>query len=336
MAKVIHSMIRVRDLDASMKFYDAAFGLTVGRPVRLRRLHAGLSAQSRERFRDRADLEPRPRRALHAWRRLRPCRRRGAGSRQRASALHRARPQAQPDQGIPARRRADGQVLLRPGSRRLQDRGSAAARPLSLTRTIDRDTRGANEWRKRHVEDDDGSPRLPGGDVGRRRDRGGGGRQPGDRRQRRLGDDDQGADRRRGGDAGADGARDLSARPCWTMRSTARWSTALDEKAAADPALLRSLQEGVATLDRAKQFDTLDDEAARIAGAEGRSRPRAPFQTVRGECVTGIYNNPEVWQVFGYEGARRSRAATSTAASATSTGCRTPEGGSQSWPQNLN
>jgi lactoylglutathione lyase len=27
-AKVIHSMIRVRDLDASMKFYEAAFGLT--------------------------------------------------------------------------------------------------------------------------------------------------------------------------------------------------------------------------------------------------------------------------------------------------------------------
>ena len=27
MAKVIHSMIRVRDLDASMKFYETAFGL---------------------------------------------------------------------------------------------------------------------------------------------------------------------------------------------------------------------------------------------------------------------------------------------------------------------
>ncbi|WP_119300920.1 VOC family protein [Dongia deserti] len=27
MAKIIHSMIRVRDLDASMKFYDTAFGL---------------------------------------------------------------------------------------------------------------------------------------------------------------------------------------------------------------------------------------------------------------------------------------------------------------------
>ena len=28
----------------------------------------------------------------------------------------------------------------------------------------------------------------------------------------------------------------------------------------------------------------------------------APFQTVRGECVVGIYNNPDVWKVLGYEG----------------------------------
>ena len=28
-----------------------------------------------------------------------------------------------------------------------------------------------------------------------------------------------------------------------------------------------------------------------------------PFQTVRGECITGIYNNPAVWRHFGYEGA---------------------------------
>ncbi|NJM92295.1 MAG: twin-arginine translocation signal domain-containing protein [Rhodospirillaceae bacterium] len=50
------------------------------------------------------------------------------------------------------------------------------------------------------------------------------GRQPGDRRQRRLGDVDQGADRRRGGDAGAHGARDYRT-TCWTIRSTARSST---------------------------------------------------------------------------------------------------------------
>jgi hypothetical protein len=26
------------------------------------------------------------------------------------------------------------------------------------------------------------------------------------------------------------------------------------------------------------------------------------FQKVRGGLVTGIYNNPEVWPLFGYEG----------------------------------
>ena len=75
---------------------------------------------------------------------------------------------------------------------------------------------------------------------------------------------------------------------------------ALDEKAAADPALLRSLQEGAATL-KSKKFDTLDE-----AGQEAVLREietSAPFQAVRGECVTGIYNNPDVWKVLGYEGA---------------------------------
>jgi hypothetical protein len=73
----------------------------------------------------------------------------------------------------------------------------------------------------------------------------------------------------------------------------------LDEKAAADPALLRSLQEGAATL-KSKKFDTLD-EAGQEAVLKG-IETSAPFQAVRGECVTGIYNNPDVWKVLGYEG----------------------------------
>jgi len=74
----------------------------------------------------------------------------------------------------------------------------------------------------------------------------------------------------------------------------------LDEKASADPALLRSLQEGAATL-KSKKFDTLDEtgQAAVLKEIE----TSAPFQAVRGECVTGIYNNPDVWKVLGYEGA---------------------------------
>jgi hypothetical protein len=113
-----------------------------------------------------------------------------------------------------------------------------------------------------------------------------------------MGDVDQGADRRRGGDAGADGARDLSARHA-DDAIYGKVVYALDEKASADPALLRSLQEGAATL-KSKKFDTLDEtgQAAVLKEIE----TSAPFQAVRGECVTGIYNNPDVWKVLGYEG----------------------------------
>jgi hypothetical protein len=74
----------------------------------------------------------------------------------------------------------------------------------------------------------------------------------------------------------------------------------LDEKAAADPALLRLLQEAAATL-KARNFATLDD--AGQAAVLKQIETTAPFQAVRGACVTGIYNNPDVWKVLGYEGA---------------------------------
>ena len=73
----------------------------------------------------------------------------------------------------------------------------------------------------------------------------------------------------------------------------------LDEKASADPALLKNLQEGAAAL-KAKKFDTLDDDAQ--AAVLKSMETSAPFQAVRGECITGIYNNPDVWKVLGYEG----------------------------------
>jgi hypothetical protein len=74
---------------------------------------------------------------------------------------------------------------------------------------------------------------------------------------------------------------------------------ALDEKAVADPALLKTLQSGAATL-KEKKFDTLDAEAQAAVLKEMESS--APFQAVRGECVVGIYNNPDVWTLLGYEG----------------------------------
>jgi hypothetical protein len=73
----------------------------------------------------------------------------------------------------------------------------------------------------------------------------------------------------------------------------------LDEKAAADPALLKTLQSGAAKLTEQK-FDTLDPDAQEAALRKIQDTPE--FQAVRGACVVGIYNNPEVWPIFGYEG----------------------------------
>jgi len=74
----------------------------------------------------------------------------------------------------------------------------------------------------------------------------------------------------------------------------------LDEKASADATLLKNLQEGAATL-KEKKFDTLDE--AGQAAVLKEIETSTPFQAVRGECITGIYNNPDVWKVLGYEGA---------------------------------
>ena len=73
----------------------------------------------------------------------------------------------------------------------------------------------------------------------------------------------------------------------------------LDEKAAKDEALLKTLQSGAAKLTEAK-FDTLDPDAQEAALRQIQDTPE--FQTVRGACVVVIYNNPEVWPIFGYEG----------------------------------
>lgn len=73
----------------------------------------------------------------------------------------------------------------------------------------------------------------------------------------------------------------------------------LDEQAAKDEALLKTLQSGAAML-KEKRFDTLDPDAQEATLREMQDTPE--FQTVRGACITGIYNNQEVWPIFGYEG----------------------------------
>ena len=74
----------------------------------------------------------------------------------------------------------------------------------------------------------------------------------------------------------------------------------LDEKAAKDPAMKTMLQAGVAEL-KAGKWDDLNADAREAALKTIDTTPF--FQTVRGECVTGIYNNPDVWKIYGYEGA---------------------------------
>jgi len=65
--------------------------------------------------------------------------------------------------------------------------------------------------------------------------------------------------------------------------------------------------EGIAALDAAAKAAGFDDylsagwEADRVAILRGME-DSAFFQTVRGGLVTGLYNQKEVWPIFGYEG----------------------------------
>lgn len=76
----------------------------------------------------------------------------------------------------------------------------------------------------------------------------------------------------------------------------------LDAMAAADPKLALQLREGVAGLDQATggAFAKADAPAqlAAVKAIEG-----SPFfATVRGKCVTSLYDNDMTWAAFGYPG----------------------------------
>jgi hypothetical protein len=81
----------------------------------------------------------------------------------------------------------------------------------------------------------------------------------------------------------------------------------LDAAAKDDAAAAQLLKDGVAALDNAAigmkhasyAAIAAEDERAEIL----KSMEQTPFfQKIRGSLVTGIYNNQEVWPVFGYEG----------------------------------
>ena len=84
----------------------------------------------------------------------------------------------------------------------------------------------------------------------------------------------------------------------------------IDTAAKDDAALKTMLEEGVADLDRKAQaakgsgYAVVSGEPDRVALLkEIESTPF--FQKIRGELITGIYNNKELWPFFGYEGESR-------------------------------
>ncbi len=78
--------------------------------------------------------------------------------------------------------------------------------------------------------------------------------------------------------------------------------TALDDKAAGDADTAKMLSDGVASINKAlgKPFKDAgaDQQLALLKGMTGDGF----FQAIRGTSVTALYNNKELWPLFGYEG----------------------------------
>ena len=77
-----------------------------------------------------------------------------------------------------------------------------------------------------------------------------------------------------------------------------------DEKSAKDAALKTLIEEGIADLDKragAQKYREMGWEDDRVALL--RQIENTPFfQKIRGDLVTGLYNQKELWPLFGYEG----------------------------------
>lgn len=86
----------------------------------------------------------------------------------------------------------------------------------------------------------------------------------------------------------------------------------LDAGAKSDAALKTMLEDGIADLDKAAMganstgYRGLTNEGDRLALLKN-IETSGLFQKVRGNLVTGIYNNKEVWPIFGYEGESASK-----------------------------
>ena len=88
----------------------------------------------------------------------------------------------------------------------------------------------------------------------------------------------------------------------------------LDAKAAGDAGAAKLISEGVAWLNQSAGGDFAKASAPKreeiVRGMEGT----AFFGTVRGQCVTSLYDNDMAYAVFGYPGSAWEKAATSPVA----------------------
>ena len=76
----------------------------------------------------------------------------------------------------------------------------------------------------------------------------------------------------------------------------------LDAMAAADPKVAQQLRDGVAGLDRATGGAFAKAKPAAQLAAVKAIEGKPFFATVRGKCVTALYDNEMTWTAFGYPG----------------------------------
>jgi hypothetical protein len=101
-------------------------------------------------------------------------------------------------------------------------------------------------------------------------------------------------------------SRDIYPHDCLADRFYALAVKNFDTKTAADPKLKAVFEEGVAKLDAAARaahgvlYVLVGWEEERVALKRIETTPF--FKTLRSGLVTGLYNQKEVWPLFGYEG----------------------------------
>ncbi len=78
--------------------------------------------------------------------------------------------------------------------------------------------------------------------------------------------------------------------------------TALDADASANTDTAKQLKEGIANLDKLAQGDWHAFSADKRGAVLQQINTTAFFNSVKSKCVTGIYNNKDLWDHFGYEG----------------------------------